>query len=107
MEKLIQTYTQAGTNLKPAELQRSVDCWNEFVSWTEVEGMRIPKRHLCAHLVSRARHFGNPKRYCNWRDEALKRDLKMAPRLVHCTTFEALSFREALRQASKRKQVHS
>jgi hypothetical protein len=104
--RLYEGWTKAGTNLKRAEVQASFDAWNGFLRASEGMELRIPKRHLVAHLLERLPFWGNPRGFAAWVDEALNRDLKASCRAISQATFEPfllLRMRHRLRKLAERR----
>ena len=53
-----------------------------------VDELTTPKRHLGIHLFWNVSHFGNPRLYATWKDEALNKTLKAACQQQSQATFE-------------------
>ena len=108
LERFITVIEAAAPNPSPSDFQAMYDAWLSFLHLTEEVGeLKMPKRHMGNHLVDNVRRHGNPKRYANWLDEGLNRELKQACRNVSQVTFEPfllLRMKELLyRRGHKRK----
>ena len=92
LEELVTTWNESDINMNDAQIQRSYDCWNRFALYSkDMEGVDIPKKHLVTHLLDEISFFWEPKRYANWIDESLNRELKYGLRLVSQAPFESFA----------------
>lgn len=110
MHSMLMLWNTHGTHMPPEAVQSCFDFWKRFCSLTEdVPDVQVPKRHIMVHLLSKIHFFGNPRRYANWLDESLNKELKKCCRTVSQSTFEPfllLRMREVLSQVgSKRKSA--
>ena len=78
---MVETWQNAETQM---DGEAMLKCWKYFGSFIasteELEEMKIPKRHVIVHILERMPDFGNPKKYANWLDESLNKDLKQCCR---------------------------
>ena len=103
--RLLQLWKQCGVTLSRDEVAASFDCWNEFLSATRAwDELKIPKKHMIAHMLERLEEAGNPTCYSNWLNESLNKLLKQCARQVSQHTFESgllVRMRALLRKRSE------
>ena len=100
--ELVKHWDGCGAVMTAAECQISLDLWKRHLLYTKDDDrVKVPKRHLVYHLISKIPYFGNPRTYACWRDEGLNRELKRSCRTTSQQTFEVLlllRFRQRLRR---------
>lgn len=89
LHDLVMVWNTSGAVLTPEQVNHTYDAWNRYLSFVgDMDKLITPKRHMVTHVIARSAKQGNPRRYANWMDESLNRDLKLACRQLSQATFE-------------------
>ena len=89
---LVQTWKAAAWRMTEGEIETCFGFFNRFVAVTSgvawSEELAVPKRHLWIHVMRDMIHFGNPRYFACWVDEADNKQLKQCCRHVHQVNFD-------------------
>jgi len=111
LESLILLWNRANVRLTDNEIEASFEHWNVFLRSTDlVDDLKIPKRHLGAHMLNKLRWFGNHRNYATWQDESDNKKPEAACQRVSQATFEPfvlLRMRQILPRSDGRKRKAS
>ena len=103
---IVRIFNDNGTVMAGSDAKRCIELMNQVYKCTEyIEGMQIPKKHQCMHLLRDIPWFGNPRLYSNRTDESLNKLLKSFCRLVSQGTFDSfllLRMRDRFREDDRK-----